>query len=1072
MLRYFLAVILVLVTILLMLAAAFSGRVVALPGWATDRIETSLNAGLPEGRIELGAAVMEVRRGALPRVTLQNLTLIDGGGARIADLNAVQARLETGGLFKGEAEPARIDLSGAQITFRRGGDGRVSVSFGGAVEAADETLSGLLDNIDDMFEQAPLRSTRQINADALTITLEDARSGRIWQATNASLQLDRTSDSLAIAIHSELFNGTDDLAEIEFELTRDRGTGRSEFSAAIRDMAARDIALQSPILSYLGVLDAPISGEVTASLDGLGLLENMAARLEIAEGSLRPSAQTLPIAFQSGLSTFTYDPASERITFEELIVETEAGYVEASGHAYLRERVAGWPSVLLAQIAVSSADIAAGPLLSVPLSLTEGHADLRLRLDPFTLDVGRLTISEGETRFDVTGSIVAEDDGWSLGLDGHVEEIAPDKLLSLWPEELARGTRNWISANLLSARLSGIDAAIRMEPGQEPGLAMDFDFAETEIRYLPDHPPITGGVGHASILNKRFALFVQEGTVAAPDKGPVDLAGSIMTIPDIAADPARAEISLVTEGSLGAHLALFSLPPVRLEERAGYDIERARADFAGRGELSFDLLKDLSVDEVAWRAEATLSHVQSDKLVPGRILAADRLDVEASPRGIAISGASVLDGVPLNGRWSQAFGPQSDGGSRVDGVAELTPDSLAAFGVTLPEGMVSGSAEAELSLSLVPGENPALELTSDLVGLGLRVGAVNWSKPAEREAEFTLSATLGDVPSVDALALTAPGLRAEGRVALGPEGAFEALELDRLRTGGWMDASVRLTAQGGNAPPRMALTGGSIDIREMSFGRGGQGGQAAPLDLALDRVILSDGLELRSVTGRLTTGTTMSGTFQGRVNGGARLDGALIPVNAGTAIRLQAGDAGAVFRDAGIFKSTYGGEADVILSPTNQPGIYDGQLLVQQVALRGAAPLAALIDAISVVGLLDELNGPGILFDDVEAAFTLTPSQVRIQRASAVGPSIGVSIDGVYTMAARTVDFQGVISPVYFLNGIGAVLTRRGEGLFGFNFTMQGAADTPAVRVNPLSILTPGMFREIFRRPPPSATGQ
>ena len=179
-----------------------------------------------------------------------------------------------------------------------------------------------------------------------------------------------------------------------------------------------------------------------------------------------------------------------------------------------------------------------------------------------------------------------------------------------------------------------------------------------------------------------------------------------------------------------------------------------------------------------------------------------------------------------------------------------------------------------------------------------------------------------------------------------------------------------------------------------------------------------------------------------------------------------------MFRDAGIFKSTYGGEADVILSPTNQPGIYDGQLLVQQVALRGAAPLAALIDAISVVGLLDELNGPGILFDDVEAAFTLTPSQVRIQRASAVGPSIGVSIDGVYTMAARTVDFQGVISPVYFLNGIGAVLTRRGEGLFGFNFTMQGAADTPAVRVNPLSILTPGMFREIFRRPPPSATGQ
>lgn len=62
---------------------------------------------------------------------------------------------------------------------------------------------------------------------------------------------------------------------------------------------------------------------------------------------------------------------------------------------------------------------------------------------------------------------------------------------------------------------------------------------------------------------------------------------------------------------------------------------------------------------------------------------------------------------------------------------------------------------------------------------------------------------------------------------------------------------------------------------------------------------------------------------------------------------------------------------------------------------------------------------------------------------------------------------QGVISPVYLLNGFGAVLTRRGEGLFGFNYTLRGTADDPQVQVNPLSILTPGMFRELFRAPAP-----
>ena len=64
-------------------------------------------------------------------------------------------------------------------------------------------------------------------------------------------------------------------------------------------------------------------------------------------------------------------------------------------------------------------------------------------------------------------------------------------------------------------------------------------------------------------------------------------------------------------------------------------------------------------------------------------------------------------------------------------------------------------------------------------------------------------------------------------------------------------------------------------------------------------------------------------------------------------------------------------------------------------------------------------------------------------------------------------DFQGVVSPFYLINGIGAVLTRPGEGLIGFNFTLRGPVGDVQVGVNPLSLFTPGMFRELFRRPPP-----
>jgi hypothetical protein len=132
--------------------------------------------------------------------------------------------------------------------------------------------------------------------------------------------------------------------------------------------------------------------------------------------------------------------------------------------------------------------------------------------------------------------------------------------------------------------------------------------------------------------------------------------------------------------------------------------------------------------------------------------------------------------------------------------------------------------------------------------------------------------------------------------------------------------------------------------------------------------------------------------------------------------------------------------------------------------------MAALLDAISVVGLLQQLDGQGLAFDAVDATFRLTPDQVIVTQSSATGPGLGVSLDGIYALATKSVDFQGVISPFYILNQIGSVLTRPGEGLIGFNFNIRGTAANPSVSVNPLSALTPGMFREIFRRAPPEVS--
>ncbi len=81
-------------------------------------------------------------------------------------------------------------------------------------------------------------------------------------------------------------------------------------------------------------------------------------------------------------------------------------------------------------------------------------------------------------------------------------------------------------------------------------------------------------------------------------------------------------------------------------------------------------------------------------------------------------------------------------------------------------------------------------------------------------------------------------------------------------------------------------------------------------------------------------------------------------------------------------------------------------------------------------------------------------------------------MDGVYDLKNSVLNMRGVLSPIYILNSVGSVITRKGEGLIGFSFTMRGSSDAPKVVVNPLSGLAPGFLREIFRGQAPLVPGE
>jgi hypothetical protein len=1046
---------------------SISGTAVRLPGWATERIEAAVNARFEGSGLGIGRIELRFGPDGRPQATLANVEVTDGAGNTLAFLNSLGARLSPAALMEGRIVPRSLRLSGAQITLRRDASGGISIRTGGIGDGAAAGAPGqAVELVDGLFSRGVLGSIDRIDATDITVTLEDARSGRLWQATGGTLELVNAPDALTFTLVSEVFNGTEDLVRIDLAYRSERGTPEARLEARFENADTADIALQSPALALLELLDAPISGSLGLDIAPDGRLGRLAATLDIGAGRLRPAPEAQPIAFESARAVVDYEPASGRIAIPELSLRSDLVSLVAEGHLLPGPLTGGWPRDMVAQVRLRDVAVAPGAVLEAPVSFVDGAADLRVTLDPFAVEIGQLALEGPHGRQRARGRVSAEPEGWRLAVDITAEEARMTDVLALWPLPVTPGVREWIALNVAGGTTRDLTAAIRMDPGARPVSGLSFAFEGAEVRVMPHLPTVTGASGVVTLHGTRFALALDTGRMNPPSGPAADLAGSTFVLPDLTQRPRQADLHLAASGPTSSILRLLDNPPFRVLERSGRAeaLAAAEAEATIDAEVRFPLKQALRPEEVSYIITGALEGVAAEDLLPGRRLGAERLALRVTPAAVELTGPVSVDGMPLDATYRLPMEPGSAGAAEVSARLRLTPETLSTLGVSLPTGAMTGAAEGQLDLDLGP-DGMGFRLTSDLVGARLSVAALGWAKAPGTAGTLEVEGVVVDgLARIDRLALDAPGLSAAGRI----ESGSGVIRLDRLRAGSWLDARVTLTPRGAGRAPAVAIEGGQVNLAQRPEMPGG-GGAEAPLSVTLDRLSIADGLALAPFRADLTAGRGLSGGFEGRVNGGAPVRGSLVPSGDGSAIRITAADGGAVMRDAGLYPNARGGDFDLALVPSGGPGRYDGQLSIARTRVVNAPGLASLLNAISVVGLLSELQGSGILFETVDARFELSPDRVIVREGSAVGVSIGISMDGVYDIASKNLDMQGVVSPVYLVNGIGQIFTRAGEGLFGFAYRMTGSQGTLRVQVNPLSILTPGMFREIFRRPLPVA---
>ncbi|MEM8580608.1 MAG: AsmA-like C-terminal region-containing protein [Pseudomonadota bacterium] len=1046
-----------------------------------DRVR-SLTPG--RGIVQVGSIEIGLSEAGRPQIVARNTVLRAPGGLDRLVVPHLEVTLSRRALLRAELRPIEIRIDGAALRITRREDGFLRVALqSGETLTEGPSLPAIIAQIEDIFAQDPLNELEQLNLSNLSLQVVDGRLARgiTLSGGDARVNVDPRSIVLALALDLE---GAPAGAGAALRFETERNAPDTRMTMRLRELPAPLLSRQSPAFAALAAFD----GTVTARLDGAlapdGAISELAGGVDLGPGNLAVPWQEAPVQITQASLELGYDPALSRFEMSglEVISDLGAGRFNGSVDVLPSQGASLWPDI---QFALAG-DI---ERLKLTPKLREDAEDVGFSLDgrfsaaTRRIDLGTLQVIDHQSGARGTGSgriDLPKGGKPELALELHVPHLPATRVPGFFPTS-GRGHKlgRWLASNILEGTATDGQVALRLMPGAPPEIALTFAYEDARVQVLEGLPSLTSAHGHASLFDNRFFIRVGDGEVKPEGFAAVSVSGSSFEILDTRIPGTDARIRLDVFGDTSAIIDVLQRPPVRVGERFKLPPQGIAGQTEGSADFLIALAKDAPFDLDQLRIKATMTDAEIAGLAPDIGLSQGTLALDISGPDLALSGTGQLADLPVSfGLDARLDGPP--GAARetiIAGEAQVSEAGLASVGIVLPAGRIGeGTATAEYALTL-PGDEapPRLTVSSDLAGVSISVPEIGWTKPAREAGLAEVDLALSQPPELDRIVFEFAGLSAQGRLRLEADGAGLAwAQMDRFSLGNWSDLEVELVGRGPGTAPTIAVTGGRIDLRDLPPRAASQSNSGAgAFALQLDEVIVSETLRLSDVSGTLQFGSVVSGTLSGSLNARAPVRIELGPgPNGRQLVRVTANDGGATLAAAGILANLRGGPMELVLEETASPGGYAGQLKLANTRLVESPASVELLSALSIVGLLEQLaNGGGIGLTEVSADFRITPEGVSLRDGLANGPSLGLTFEGVVMPKSDQIDLQGVVSPVYIINSLGGgLLGTPNEGLIGVTYRIAGSRDSPEISVNPLSVLTPGIFRDLFRRPPPQLT--
>ena len=923
--------------------------------------------------------------------------------------------------------------------------------------------------------------------------LEVERSGRraLWAVPELEINLEHLQKRSVltgggrIAVEGEAF-------DVSFRLT---GSGKSKplkIEAQVEGLRPSQLARNLPHLGLFTAFDVEITGRGEMQLSAAGEVVDGRFDVDLARGGLLATQLGgAALGVDGGKITLHYFGARNQFEIAPSTLQIEGCWVRVKGGILPIAAAGGGESGWQLELnAIDGAIAAARDVKPMPIE----RMALKAQLWPATgaSEIVSLVFKAGPAELEARGRVTGGE-GQMTRLEGRIGALDLVTVKELWPAAYEPRMRAAVTRALIKGQLRGGTFQLAGATLATSQLIMSLEGEELEIAGHDGLPPVL--VPRVSLTRSGDVvdIAIPDAVVSASAGRRLALKGGSIVITGLkpGAQPqvetaGRAQTSLAALLDLAGRDAVGLVKPGQIPAGADGKIE-------AQWRATFPLAESIVIGDLKLDARARLTDGRVPNVFGPHDVTGASFTVGASGRTIDIKGDLLLAGVAakVSGQWLLGEAPERQ--SPITITTRLDANDRRQLGLTIND-VVTGEVPLEAQVIAVEGEGPKVQVSADLTAAELIFDGLAWKKPTGRPARLSFDVVrpkTSKLLELQGFRIAGESIAIDGTVVIGPDGEPQSYKFPGFS----LNTVSNLEVEGTRRPDKVwdvvarGKTFDGTDIMRALYAvdtpKAPKSTRSMAIDAHIDTVIGHNDTTVKQVHLRMRRNgdQLVALEFDGVLDTGQAIEAHIRP-GQGRVIHVNSPDAGQALRTIGFYTSMVGGKGELVVNLDGRGGAErSGQIHVSRFRILGDPIVSELVQTSSESGPAiatgrrrapRQIVREEIAFDTLRGSFSTGNGQVAIESLNAAGPLIGASVRGMMDFRTRSLSLGGTYVPLSGLNRalagiplVGGILTGpKGDGIIGITFAVDGSMEKPNVIINPLSMVAPGLFREIFQMAP------